>query len=135
MRIIVCGSRTFTDRTAINRVLNGFWWPLETPESVADHGTLTIVEGAALGADTFAADWARAHEGVMLVEYAAEWHKHGRSAGPIRNQLMLDSQVPDLVIAFVNKPLERSVGTFDMVRRARGAGVPVWVIEVRPPGS
>lgn len=135
MKVIVCGSRTFHDRAVVNTVLNGFWWPTYDPgdDQVVSHHNLTIIEGGARGADAYAADWARAHDGVALVEYPADWKTHQQAAGPIRNQLMLDDQVEiDLVIAFVNKDLERSVGTFDMVRKARGAGIPVWVVEVRP---
>jgi hypothetical protein len=48
----------------------------------------------------------------------ADWEKLGRSAGPIRNQAMLDEGRPDLVVAFPGHH-----GTADMVRRARAAGV------------
>ena len=48
----------------------------------------------------------------------------GRSAGPIRNQAMLDEGRPDLVVAFPGHH-----GTADIVRRARAAG-----IKVRQPG-
>jgi hypothetical protein len=47
----------------------------------------------------------------------------------VRNQHMLDNGHPDLVAAFVDKPLSESKGTADMVRRAIVAGVPVYVIE------
>lgn len=37
-------------------------------------------------------------------------------------------QEPDLVLAFADKPLTQSKGTFDMVKRARKAGVPTFII-------
>lgn len=131
MRIIVCGSRTFTDRLAINSVLNGLWWP-DLTESQPN--LLTVVEGGATGADSIAGEWADRTAGVRRETVHADWRKHGSMrAGPIRNREMLEHHGPiDLVIAFVNKPLERSKGTFDMVRCARGAGVPTWVVEVLP---
>jgi hypothetical protein len=52
--------------------------------------------------------------------YKAEWDKHGRAAGPIRNQQMLDDGKPDLVLAFAG-----GRGTDDMCRRAREAGIEV----------
>jgi acyl-CoA synthetase (NDP forming) len=55
-----------------------------------------------------------------VTSFPANWKKHGKSAGPIRNQLMLDVGKPDLVIAFPG-----GSGTADMIRRARKAGVPV----------
>jgi hypothetical protein len=126
MRILVCGSRTFSDRTSINTVLDGLRpdgpYPLQ----------LTIIEGGARGADEYAKDWAVAHD-VEHMQFPADWKTHSRKAGHIRNQQMLDEGKPELVIAFVNKPLERSVGTYSMVRLARQARVPVWVVEVQPP--
>jgi hypothetical protein len=49
----------------------------------------------------------------------ADWHWHGRAAGPIRNQKMLDWG-PDLVVAFAGGD-----GTACMMRLARAAGVEV----------
>ena len=58
--------------------------------------------------------------GAPVVTYAADWKAHGRAAGPIRNQRMIDGGKPDLVITF---PGGR--GTADMVRRAEKAGIEV----------
>lgn len=67
-------------------------------------------------------DWVKARD-ILIEEYPAEWDKHGKAAGFIRNQDMLDSGV-DVVVAF---PGGR--GTADMVRRARKAGVEVVEID------
>jgi hypothetical protein len=106
MRVIVCGGRDCDDGEAIYHALAEL------------SGRPTIVHGAARGADRLAGRVAR---GLCLdVEaYPADWQRHGKGAGPIRNQQMLDAGA-DLVIAF---PGGR--GTADMVRRARAAGVPV----------
>lgn len=80
---------------------------------------ITIISGRATGVDNAAADYAVVHF-CKLEEYLADWAKHGKAAGPIRNQHMLDHCKPDLVVAF---PGGR--GTADMVARARKAGVKV----------
>jgi len=54
--------------------------------------------------------------------YRADWKTHGKKAGPIRNQLMLDVGTPDLVLAYPSTRFA-SKGTMDMVERARKAGV------------
>jgi len=64
-------------------------------------------------------DWARARM-IQVRCYNADWQRHGRGAGPIRNQAMLDDGKPHLVIAF---PGGR--GTVDMIRRAKAAAVAV----------
>ncbi len=58
--------------------------------------------------------------------FRALWERHGRAAGVIRNQAMLDYGI-DLVLAF---PGGR--GTADMVRRARSAGVAVAAVAPAP---
>lgn len=111
-RVLVCGSRTWTDAATIARVLG------ELPE-----GTV-IIHGAARGADYLAGIEAEGY-GFKLEEYPADW-RLGRRAGPLRNQRMLDEGRPDRVIAFRMPGPSR--GTDDMVRRARAAGIPVEVI-------
>lgn len=123
MRLLVCGSRTFTDDRFLFRVLDGF---LKEARDTRDD--IVIIAGGARGADHFAERWANFDQ-VPCEQYPADWDAHGKAAGPIRNQRMLDEGKPDVVIAFVDKPLAESKGTADMVRRARAAGVPTYVIE------
>lgn len=118
MRVLVCGSRDWKKRGPIQLVLRGMIVEIDT----------VVIHGAAPGADSIA---------HMVAEelrfdcdpYPADWDTHGKKAGPIRNQQMLDEGKPDVVFAFVTRPLAESRGTADMVRRAKKAGVPVYVTE------
>ena len=112
MRVLICGDRNWTDIIAIAREIQAL--PLDA----------VIVTGGARGADTIAHDFAAAHGNPTEVHYA-QWEKHGKSAGPIRNQEMLACGL-DLVLAF-HPDLRASKGTADMVRRARKAGLEVRV--------
>lgn len=85
---------------------------------------LHIIAGRARGVDTDVIGWA-VGAWVPCTEYPADWKTHGRAAGPIRNQQMLDEGKPDVVIAF---PGGR--GTADMKQRARDSHIEV--IEVAP---
>lgn len=108
--ILVCGSRDWTDAAAIFDRLNKL------------AGPLTILHGAAKGADTIAADIAwRLHHIVRA--YPADWKTHGKKAGILRNLAMLD-QNPDLVIAF---QVGNSPGTQHTIDEARRRGIPVEV--------
>jgi hypothetical protein len=110
MRVLVCGGRDFADRQLA----------IDTLDSLdAERGIGRIIHGAARGADTLADEWAAAR-GVPVERFHADWRAHGKAAGPLRNQRMLDEGRPGLVVAF---PGGR--GTADMVRRARAAGVEV----------
>lgn len=111
MRVLVCGGRNFQDWRKVYSILDGIY------------GVSCIIEGGALGADCFAAEWADDAE-VDHLQFNADWKTHGKAAGPIRNQRMLDEGKPDLVVAFPG-----GSGTADMVRRAKKAGVEVIEVE------
>lgn len=111
--VLVCGGRHYNDYRKLSAVLG---------EAHAANPIEYLVHGCSSGADTMAEAWA--HENHVLVErYPALWEEHGRKAGPIRNQLMLDDGKPNLVIAFPG-----GAGTADIVRRARLAAIPVVTV-------
>ena len=82
--------------------------------------------GMAPGADTLADEWALLR-GILVKRYPANWNKYGKSAGPIRNQYMLETFKPNGAVAFFGAHYT-GTGTTDMVTRLREAGVPVWEI-------
>lgn len=119
MRVLVCGGRDYNDYDYVRHVLYDFCdtHGLADNEYKMPNG-ITIIHGGAKGADHLADQWAVVNW-VPIEEYKADWDKHGKAAGPIRNQQMLDTGV-DYVIAF---PGGR--GTEHMKKIARKAGVSV----------
>lgn len=115
MRVLVCGGRDYDDEDTVFRELD---------KLRKRYGRLTIIQGGARGADGLAREWALGQSSVRLINEPADWEKHGKAAGIIRNQTMLDEHKPDMGLAF---PGGR--GTADMVRRMRKAGLEV--IEVK----
>lgn len=158
LRILVTGSRTWRDRSAIARaltsVIDEFGGHLAVPDGVGGHpgptwGQITVVHGAAFGADTLAAriavSWGLRVEAHPVTN--DDWHapcgptcrpghrRIGRdernycpAVGNHRNQRMVDLGA-DMCLAF---PLGRASGTRDCVRRAAAAGIPVRIIEPAP---
>jgi len=117
MKVLACGSRGFGDADTI-RMAFGKLTSLSTEP-------ITIIEGGARGADILARQVAE-ELGYEVEEYPADWEQHGRAAGVIRNQRMLDEGRPDLVLAFgLTIPL--TPGTSDMIRRAKEARVRVVI--------
>jgi len=115
VRVLVCGGRDYQD---YNRVISAL-------DAVHAKRRITlIIEGGANGADSHAAIWAD-NNGIPRCVFPANWEFHGKRAGPIRNQVMIEVMKPDGVVAF---PGGR--GTADMIRRARDARITVW--EVSP---
>jgi len=114
VRVLACGSRTFEDQAKV-------WKALDDLLNLSLTG-VTIIHGAARGADSLAAEWAGSRR-CPVEAFPADWKKYGKRAGYVRNRQMLDEGNPDLVLAFVDKPLHESRGTKMMVDIARMAGV------------
>ncbi len=109
MLVLITGGRTFSDRELLFEALDRLH---------LTHGFTSVLHGGASGVDALAGEWAK-ERGIHVTACHADWKKHGRAAGPIRNQAMLEKQ-PKLVVAFPG-----GKGTADMVRRAREAGIEV----------
>ncbi len=115
MRVLVCGGRNYGE--ADNDQAAEVYFAIRDIHDETPIGAL--IQGGARGTDRCAADFAK-ELGIKVVTVPADWKTHGKAAGPIRNQRMIDDFKPDLVLAF---PGGR--GTADMVARAEKAGVPV----------
>ena len=113
MKVLVCGGRDYANWKKGFAIL----------DMVSLTDEIEIVNGGASGADAMSSEWAKLR-GRPFKEYPADWQTHGRRAGPIRNQQMLSAESPDAVIAFPG-----GLGTADMVRRAKAAGMRVVEVE------
>jgi len=128
-RVMVTGSRDWTDRATIHRALRDH----------APAGDVELLHGDAPGADTIAAELAD-ELGWTVRPFPADWSvtpdtPTGRirrrrdgtlydvAAGVIRNRVMLNEQ-PDLVLAFQRRG---SKGAQDAIDEARRRGIPVVV--------
>lgn len=117
MRVLVCGGRTwgYTPESDYQKKdIEMFQAAIEFMETVFSPSL--FISGGAKGADEIP----KFQASIPWAMFPADWKTHGKAAGPIRNQQMLDEGKPDLVVAF---PGGR--GTADMVRRAKKAGVKV----------
>lgn len=92
MRMLVCGGRHFSDRT-------GLFYVLDYIASGFPHGVKLVIHGGARGADQLAGEWA-SERGIPCAVFPANWEKHGKRAGLIRNEQMLSEGKPDLIVAF-----------------------------------
>lgn len=92
MKLIIAGGRYFVGRQKHLDWLN----ELEK-EQLGSDPIEEVISGCALGADTFGSCWANSR-GIPVKEFRPEWHKHGKSAGPIRNQEM--AEYADAVVLF-----------------------------------
>lgn len=113
--VLVTGSRTWEDAEAIERALL---------RVTKDQALVKLVHGGAKGADQLAHKVAVKH-GWQHKVYVPDWHNLGRGAGLARNGDMLSKEKRvDVVLAF---PTKDSRGTWDMVTKAKRAGLRVEV--------
>lgn len=107
MKILVTGGRDYADAERVFTVLDEYY----DEDSVLLHGD-------AKGADTLAKEAAQ-QIGFEVQAFPADWGKHGKAAGVIRNQEMVNEN-PDILIAFPG-----GKGTANCVKLASDAGIPI----------
>ena len=113
IRIAVTGGRTYDNQKVV-------WDALDATRNAvcATGAAMFLVVGDATGADMLARQWAMENLEIHQWQcFPADWDKHGKSAGPIRNRDMLCSGIHKLC-AFPG-----GAGTADMVRICKNVGI------------
>ncbi|MGH9283644.1 MAG: DUF2493 domain-containing protein, partial [Acidimicrobiales bacterium] len=109
-RILVTGSRTWTDNAPIRMALET--WRRQLPGAV-------LVHGDARGADRIAAaiwcSW-----GLPTEAHPADWARHGRAGGHVRNRAMV-ALGATVCLAFIHN---YSPGASACAALAEAAGIP-----------
>lgn len=122
MNLIIAGGRDFDDYALLERSLSNILRNI-------DKSTITVFSGQAKGADYLGERWAKAQSPRISVRwFPAKWDTHGKKAGMLRNQEMIDAGATHLV-AFWD---QKSKGTADMIKRATKAGLAVRVVKYEP---
>lgn len=118
MKLIIAGSRTFDDYGRL----------CETMDShVNNHGfPEEVVSGGAKGADRLGELWAAANK-IPVKLFPADWGKHGKRAGFIRNLTM--ANYGDYLIVFWDC---KSKGTKNMVEIAKSKNLQKRVVSFHP---
>ena len=119
VRIIVAGGRDFTDYAKLSEILTGVLEKCKDTEVI-------IVSGCCRGADVLGERYAGKH-GIPVQRFPAEWAKHGKAAGPIRNKNMAAyaSEGIGVLVAFWDG---KSRGTASMIRLAEKCGLQTKVV-------
>lgn len=115
MRVIIAGSRGIVDPDRLNRAILG-----------ARMDITTVISGrCAKSPDMLGEDWAKLQDPrVPVMPYPADWDKHGRRAGMIRNCRMIsDGEARGLIALWDGQ----SPGTRHMIQEAVSAGLVHWI--------
>lgn len=121
--VVVAGSRDFQNyqllKATVSQILSA---------KLLTH-SVEIVSGTCRGADKLGERFAKEF-GLSVREFPADWDKHGRAAGPIRNRQM--AEYADAVIVFLPP---NSRGSKSMMTIAGDLGKPLRVICIDDDGN
>lgn len=93
-----------------------------------EHQVTMVISGGATGADACGERWAKDNE-IELRVFKADWKKHGKAAGPIRNERMAD--VAGAYMKFGSTKAGCALfpggrGTADMMNKAKQQGLTIF---------
>lgn len=101
IRVIVAGGRCFKDYNLLKNKLDII---------LKNFKEVTIVSGCAKGADSLGEQYAK-EKGYNIIRVHADWNKHGKSAGYVRNEEM--ASISDACVCFWDG---KSKGTENMIK-------------------
>lgn len=118
-RVLITGCRHWTPHELADEVISRL---------VAKHGPhVAIVHGACpTGVDAVFDEAARDH-GLDVERHPADWDRHGKAAGPVRNEQMVAAGA-DLCLA-IHRSIKTSKGTKHCAGQAIAAGIPTYLID------
>lgn len=94
MKLLVCGGRHFGEKKG-----ERFFFTDMMAELIVGREITSIIQGGASGADDLARVFAKLMK-IPCKTFHADWMREGHSAGPIRNQRMIDEGRPDIAACF-----------------------------------
>jgi hypothetical protein len=103
MKLAIVGSRTFADYFLLWKTLQGI------------QDVSLVVSGGAQGADTLAERWAK-NNNIPVKVFLPEWDVYGKSAGFIRNELIINEA--DMVLAFWDGVSKGTKHSIDLAEKA-----------------
>lgn len=113
MRTIIAGGRDITDYGLLLKAVAQCPWKITF-----------VVNGGATGADALGLRWAKENH-IFAVEYNADWHTHGKAAGPIRNRKMAEDAAALLAIWD-----GQSRGTANMIEEAEKRKLKIHIFRI-----
>jgi hypothetical protein len=118
LRVIIAGSRTIRDFSIVEKAINDSQFEIDE-----------VVSGGYYGVDQLGERWAKNHD-IPVKRFPADWDRHGRAAGLIRNSEMAEYADALIAVQGKNSKGENSHGTKDMIWKAKKNNLDVFVVEV-----
>lgn len=115
MKVIISGFRNFHSYNKLKAYCDNV---------LSAQSEIEIVSGGADGADSLGERYAK-ENGYKLTVFKADWDKHGKAAGQIRNAEM--AKYADALICFWDG---QSRGSKNMIEEAKKAGLKYRVVSI-----
>jgi hypothetical protein len=112
MKVIIAGGRDFDNYILLR----------EKCDELIESNLTEIVSGGARGTDKLGEQYSK-EKGFDLKIFPADWNKHGKGAGHIRNRQMAD--YGEMLIAFWDG---KSSGTKNMIENSKKLGLTVHIV-------
>ena len=116
VKVGIVGSRSITFSEYVFSVLDFYL------SRLLEENEVVIVSGGAVGIDSLGAQWAELRK-LKTEIYLPDWQTHGKKAGFLRNQQIIDNS--DYLIAITTG----SNGTADSIKRAVKKNIPIKIIK------
>lgn len=116
IKLIVFGGRDFEDYSLMESVIDNL------SNTIYKDSAISIVTGMAKGADSLGYIFALKNN-VVNYKFPADWNKHGRQAGYLRNIQM--GEFSDAGVAFWDG---KSMGTLHMIKYLEHLNKPVHIV-------
>ena len=116
VKVGIVGSRSITSSEYVFSVLDFYLARL------LEENEVVIVSGGAVGIDSLGAQWAELRK-LKTEIYLPDWQTHGKKAGFLRNQQIIDNS--DYLIAITTG----SNGTADSIKRAVKKNIPIKIVQ------
>ena len=113
LKVIIAGSRDIRDYSLVFSIL----------EKIMSLTIEEVVSGCANGVDSLGERWAEENN-IPVKHFPADWDKHGKAAGPIRNCQM--AAYADAAVVIHNG----SRGSKHMIETMKKLGKPVYEVKV-----
>lgn len=112
MKILVTGSRDWDDAQRIELEIFRALYEMKTP-----HHEAVLIHGACpTGADALADEYGRA-TGMHVIRRPADWDRHGKRAGFLRNAELV-ALGPDVCLAFIRRGSKGATMTANLAEKA-----------------
>lgn len=118
MRVLITGSRDWTNVDAIRQILEAF-----SAKFIKNDEKVTLVSGACpTGADALCEQIAE-ELGWTIERHPADWNTHGKRAGFLRNAEMVKTN-PDYCLAFIKNGSKGATMTANLSQKS---GIPTFI--------